>query len=42
MTGKVGTDIEDTKCSWLLVQALQRVDEEQMNVLKVYTLYYFK
>ncbi|XP_028399803.1 farnesyl pyrophosphate synthase-like [Dendronephthya gigantea] len=34
VTGKVGTDIEDTKCSWLLVQALQRVDQEQMNVLK--------
>ncbi|CAB4012453.1 Farnesyl pyrophosphate synthase [Paramuricea clavata] len=34
VTGKVGTDIEETKCSWLLVQALQRVDEEQMNVLK--------
>lgn len=35
VTGKVGTDIEDAKCSWLLVQALQRVDPEQMNVLKV-------
>ena len=35
MTGKVGTDIEDTKCSWLLVQALHRVNEEQMKVLKV-------
>ncbi|XP_028399804.1 farnesyl pyrophosphate synthase-like [Dendronephthya gigantea] len=35
VTGKVGTDIEETKCSWLLVQALQRVDQEQMNVLKV-------
>ena len=34
VTGKVGTDIEDTKCSWLLVQALQRVNEEQMNILK--------
>ena len=34
VTGKVGTDIEDTKCSWLLVQALQRVNEEQMKVLK--------
>ena len=35
VTGKVGTDIEDTKCSWLLVEALQRVDEKQMNVLQV-------
>ncbi|XP_046860001.1 farnesyl pyrophosphate synthase-like [Xenia sp. Carnegie-2017] len=35
VTGKVGTDIEDEKCSWLLVQALQKVDEEQLGILKV-------
>jgi farnesyl diphosphate synthase len=40
VTGKVGTDIEDTKCSWLLVQALQRVNEEQMKILKVCTYCY--
>ncbi|KAL3693527.1 hypothetical protein R1sor_007178 [Riccia sorocarpa] len=32
--GKIGTDIEDTKCSWLVVQALQRASEEQKNTIK--------
>ncbi len=27
--GKIGTDIQDNKCSWLVVQALQRASEEQ-------------
>uniref|UniRef100_A0A0E0L589 Farnesyl pyrophosphate synthase n=1 Tax=Oryza punctata TaxID=4537 RepID=A0A0E0L589_ORYPU len=31
--GKIGTDIEDYKCSWLVVQALERADESQKNVL---------
>ncbi|KAL6614681.1 hypothetical protein ACP70R_036951 [Stipagrostis hirtigluma subsp. patula] len=31
--GKIGTDIEDFKCSWLFVQALQRADEQQKDVL---------
>ncbi|OVA19745.1 Polyprenyl synthetase [Macleaya cordata] len=31
--GKIGTDIEDFKCSWLVVQALERVNEEQKKVL---------
>ncbi|ORX72423.1 terpenoid synthase [Linderina pennispora] len=31
--GKIGTDIEDNKCSWLVVQALDRVNEEQRKVL---------
>lgn len=35
MTGKVGTDIEDNKCSWLVVQALQRVTTEQRQTLEV-------
>ena len=35
MTGKVGTDIEENKCSWLVVQALARVTPEQREILKV-------
>ncbi|CAO2166084.1 unnamed protein product [Urochloa humidicola] len=32
-TGKIGTDIEELKCSWLVVQALKRVDENQKSIL---------
>ena len=32
--GKIGTDIEDNKCSWLVVQALDRVTPEQRKVLE--------
>ena len=32
--GKIGTDIKDHKCSWLVVQALQRTDERQRRVLE--------
>lgn len=32
---QVGTDIEDFKCSWLFVQALQRADEKQKDFLFV-------
>jgi len=31
--GKIGTDIEDYKCSWLVVQALERTDEDQKKIL---------
>ncbi len=31
--GKVGTDIQDNKCSWLVVQALARADETQRKTL---------
>ncbi|KAJ1727026.1 Farnesyl pyrophosphate synthetase [Coemansia biformis] len=31
--GKIGTDIEDNKCSWLVVQALDRVTPAQRQVL---------
>jgi len=32
--GKVGTDIQDNKCSWLVVQALMRATPEQRKVLE--------
>lgn len=32
--GKVGTDIQDNKCSWLVVQALQRATDDQRAVLE--------
>lgn len=32
--GKIGTDIQDNKCSWLVVQALQRATPEQKDMLK--------
>lgn len=34
VTGKVGTDIEEEKCSWLIIQALQRISTDQMQILK--------
>jgi farnesyl diphosphate synthase len=32
--GKIGTDIQDNKCSWLVVQALKRCTPEQRRVLE--------
>lgn len=32
--GKIGTDIQDNKCSWLVVQALDRVNAKQRKVLE--------
>eukprot|EP00884_Botryococcus_braunii_P004541 jgi/Botrbrau1/14088/Bobra.182_3s0034.1 len=32
--GKVGTDIQDNKCSWLIVQALLRASPEQKKILE--------
>lgn len=32
--GKVGTDIQDNKCSWLVVQALDRVTKEERKTLE--------
>jgi len=34
MAGKVGTDIQDKKCSWLCVQTLQRGTPAQLKVLE--------
>lgn len=34
VTGKIGTDIEDNKCGWLVVQALSRCTPEQRKVLE--------
>jgi hypothetical protein len=33
--GKIGTDIEDSKCSWLVCTALQIASDEQRTVIKV-------
>ena len=33
-TGKVGTDIQDAKCTWLIVQALRKVSEPQRKILE--------
>ena len=35
--GKIGTDIQDNKCSWLVVQALQRAQPHQLAILRVRT-----
>ncbi|TPX69123.1 hypothetical protein SpCBS45565_g02651 [Spizellomyces sp. 'palustris'] len=32
--GKIGTDIEDNKCGWLIVQALDRANPEQRKLLE--------
>uniref|UniRef100_A0A8C5TJX5 Farnesyl pyrophosphate synthase n=1 Tax=Malurus cyaneus samueli TaxID=2593467 RepID=A0A8C5TJX5_9PASS len=37
LTGKVGTDIQDNKCSWLVVECLRRVTPEQRRILEVKT-----
>lgn len=39
-TGKIGTDIAEGKCSWLVVVALQRVTPEQRKILEVSIIYW--
>ncbi|MEE6526407.1 hypothetical protein FKM82_027056, partial [Ascaphus truei] len=34
VTGKIGTDIQDSKCGWLVVEALRLVTPEQRRVLE--------
>jgi len=34
LTGRVGTDVEDGKCTWLSVVALQRASESQLQMLQ--------
>jgi farnesyl diphosphate synthase len=36
--GKIGTDIQDNKCGWLIVKALEIATEEQKETLKVLTI----
>lgn len=33
LTGKIGTDIQENKCTWLAVLAMQRANEEQRGVM---------
>jgi len=33
-TGKIGTDIVDGKCSWLIATALTMANEEQLETLR--------
>lgn len=33
--GKIGTDIQDNKCSWLVITAKDRASPEQLQTLKV-------
>ncbi|XP_063296160.1 farnesyl pyrophosphate synthase isoform X1 [Pelobates fuscus] len=34
VTGKIGTDIQDNKCGWLVVNALRRVTPDQRKILE--------
>eukprot|EP01084_Bolivina_argentea_P014187 26519_1 len=34
ITGKIGTDIQDFKCSWIVVKALELMNDKQYEILK--------
>lgn len=34
ITGKIGTDIQDNKCTWLAVLCMQRANEAQKQIMK--------
>ena len=34
VTGKIGTDIQDGKCSWIIVNAMQKASPSQKIILK--------
>lgn len=34
VTGKIGTDIEDNKCTWLIIKALEKANPEQIQALQ--------
>uniref|UniRef100_A0A8D8H866 Farnesyl pyrophosphate synthase n=1 Tax=Culex pipiens TaxID=7175 RepID=A0A8D8H866_CULPI len=34
VTGKIGTDIEEGKCTWLAVVCMQRASDEQKDIMK--------
>lgn len=37
ITGKIGTDIQDSKCSWLLVKAMEHgSDQQKADIIKNY------
>jgi len=34
VTGKIGTDVQDGKCSWMVVMAMQRANPKQKQIIK--------
>ena len=34
ITGKIGTDIQDGKCSWVIIKAMQNASPSQRKILK--------